>query len=111
MLDLSRKNPFYSLLQEATLLSAIEIFACGTHRGKISALGVKIWYLYSCSIVSVLKPDGEIQGILSQSTVVRYLFENRKQFPEIDQILDKSVSLIYKTLCLSDLNVTYRLNN
>lgn len=42
-------------------------------------------------LVSILKPDGEIQAILSQSTVVRYLFENRKQFPEIDQVFDKSV--------------------
>lgn len=71
--DLSRKNPFYSILQEATLLSAVEIFACGTHR------------------VSILKPDGKIEGILSQSTVVKYLFENRRQFPEIDQILDKTI--------------------
>ncbi|KAI7906053.1 uncharacterized protein BX663DRAFT_428951 [Cokeromyces recurvatus] len=71
--DLSRKNPFYSIMQEATLLSAVEVFACGTHR------------------VSILKPDGEVAGILSQSTVVKYLFENRKQFPEIDEILDKSI--------------------
>lgn len=32
-LDLSRKNPFYSILPESTLISAIEEFACGTHRG------------------------------------------------------------------------------
>ncbi|KAG2218892.1 hypothetical protein INT45_007619, partial [Circinella minor] len=32
--DLSQKNPFYSILPESTLLSAIEEFACGTHRGK-----------------------------------------------------------------------------
>lgn len=45
------------------------------------------------SIVSILRPDGKIEGILSQSTVVKYLFENRRQFPEIDQILDKTVSV------------------
>ncbi|KAI8077124.1 hypothetical protein BDF21DRAFT_422102 [Thamnidium elegans] len=71
--DLSRKNPFYSILQEATLLSAVETFACGTHR------------------VSILKPDGEIGGILSQSTVVRYLYENRKQFPALDEVMNKTV--------------------
>ncbi|KAI9478297.1 MAG: hypothetical protein EXX96DRAFT_570319 [Benjaminiella poitrasii] len=71
--DLSRKNPFYSVLKEATLLSAVEVFACGTHR------------------VSVLNSEGDIAGILSQSTVVRYLFDNRKQFPEIDEILDKTI--------------------
>lgn len=32
-LDLSQKNPFYSILPEATLLSAVEEFAYGTHRG------------------------------------------------------------------------------
>ncbi|CEP10984.1 hypothetical protein [Parasitella parasitica] len=71
--DLSRKNPFYSILQEATLLSAVEIFACGTHR------------------VSILRPDGRVKGILSQSTVVKYLFENRKQFLEIDSVLNKTI--------------------
>ncbi|GAA5802332.1 hypothetical protein EDC94DRAFT_621826 [Helicostylum pulchrum] len=71
--DLSRKNPFYSILEEATLLSAVEIFACGTHR------------------VSILKPDGEIGGILSQSTVVRYLYENRKQFPILDEVMNKTI--------------------
>ncbi|KAI8637633.1 hypothetical protein BD408DRAFT_424159 [Parasitella parasitica] len=71
--DLSRKNPFYSILEEATLLSAVEIFASGTHR------------------VSILEPDGSVKGILSQSTVVKYLFENRKRFPEIDSVLDKTI--------------------
>jgi hypothetical protein len=32
--DLSQKNPFYSILPEATLLSSVEEFASGTHRGK-----------------------------------------------------------------------------
>ncbi|OBZ85115.1 Protein SDS23, partial [Choanephora cucurbitarum] len=71
--DLSRKNPFYSILEEATLLSALEIFAYGTHR------------------VSMLNPEGDISGILSQSTVVNYLYENRKQFPEIDQAMNKTI--------------------
>lgn len=43
-------------------------------------------------LVSILKPDGEIGGILSQSTVVKYLFDNRKQFPELDQVMNKTVS-------------------
>lgn len=33
-LDLSQKNPFYSILPEATLLSAVEEFSYGIHRGK-----------------------------------------------------------------------------
>lgn len=39
----------------------------------------------------MLNPEGEISGILSQSTVVKYLYENRKQFPEIDQVMNKTV--------------------
>ncbi|ORX49198.1 CBS-domain-containing protein [Hesseltinella vesiculosa] len=71
--DLSQRNPFYSIMHETTLLSAVEIFACGTHR------------------VCVLKPDGTIKGILSQSTVVKYLYEHRRQFPEIDDLLNRTV--------------------
>jgi len=71
--DLSRKNPFYSILEEATLISAVEIFACGTHR------------------VTILNSNGEVKGILSQSNVVRYLFENRKQFPDIDEVMNKTI--------------------
>lgn len=70
--DLSRKNPFYSILEEATLLSAVEIFACGTHR------------------VSIMN-GSQIQGILSQSNVVKFLFENRKQFPDIDEVMNKTI--------------------
>ncbi|ORZ24199.1 hypothetical protein BCR42DRAFT_480167 [Absidia repens] len=71
--DLSQKNPFYSILPEATLISAVEEFSCGTHR------------------VCVLKPDGQIKGILSQSTVVKYLYENKHQFPEIDAMMNKTL--------------------
>ncbi|KAI7858290.1 hypothetical protein BDC45DRAFT_457979 [Circinella umbellata] len=71
--DLSQKNPFYSILPESTLLSAIEEFACGTHR------------------VCVLDHSGGIQGILSQSTVVEYLYNNRKQFPSIEKLLGQTL--------------------
>ncbi|KAJ8659050.1 hypothetical protein O0I10_005088 [Lichtheimia ornata] len=71
--DLSRKNPFYSILPESTLLSAIEEFACGTHR------------------VCVLEPSGEVKGILSQSTVIEYLYNNRKQFPTIEKLLGQTL--------------------
>lgn len=93
-IDLSRKNPFYSILQEATLLSAVEIFACGTHRGMwINFIFQNKLLIFAlCFIVSILKSNGEIGSILSQSSVVKYLFENRKQFPEIDKALNKSVS-------------------
>ncbi|KAI9359835.1 hypothetical protein BD770DRAFT_362802 [Pilaira anomala] len=71
--DLSQKNPFYSILPEATLLSAVEEFAYGTHR------------------VCVLNPDGSIKGILSQSTVARYIYDNQRHFPEIEAIMNKTL--------------------
>ncbi|KAI7900264.1 uncharacterized protein BX663DRAFT_518067 [Cokeromyces recurvatus] len=71
--DLSQKNPFYSIMPEATLLSVVEEFAYGTHR------------------VCVLNPDGTIKGILSQSTVARYLFENQRHFPDIECMMNKTL--------------------
>ncbi|KAI8329167.1 hypothetical protein EDC96DRAFT_549177 [Choanephora cucurbitarum] len=82
--DLSRKNPFYSILEEATLLSALEIFAYGTHRENEQVIEMSY-------IVSMLNSEGDISGILSQSTVVNYLYENRKQFPQIDQVMNKTI--------------------
>ncbi|KAL0087962.1 hypothetical protein J3Q64DRAFT_1735416 [Phycomyces blakesleeanus] len=75
--DLSQKNPFYSILPEATLLSAVEEFGCGTHR------------------VSILRPDGGIDGILSQSTVVRYLYDNQRRFPAIESLLSKTLRQLH----------------
>lgn len=43
--DLSQKNPFYSIMPEATLLSAVEEFAYGTHRGNV--------FLVYCSTIDV----------------------------------------------------------
>ncbi|CAO3684818.1 unnamed protein product [Rhizopus stolonifer] len=71
--DLSQKNPFYSILPEATLLSTVEEFAYGIHR------------------VSVLNPDGSIKGILSQSTVTEYLYMNQRNFPDIECIMNKTL--------------------
>ncbi|KAI8341244.1 hypothetical protein BC941DRAFT_416307 [Chlamydoabsidia padenii] len=71
--DLSQKNPFCSVLPEATLASVVEEFSCGIHR------------------VSVMNPDGRIKGILSQSTVVKYFYENKYQFPEISALFNKTL--------------------
>ncbi|KAG0163778.1 cell separation during budding [Apophysomyces sp. BC1015] len=75
--DLSQKNPFYSILSETSLFSAVEAFGCGTHR------------------VCVLKPEGDIKGILSQSTVVKFLYNRRHQFPEIEAIMNKTLRQLH----------------
>ncbi|CEI94059.1 hypothetical protein RMCBS344292_08282 [Rhizopus microsporus] len=71
--DLSQKNPFYSILPEATLLSAVEEFAYGIHR------------------VCVLNPDGSIKGILSQSNVARYLYTNQRSFSDVERVMNKTL--------------------
>ncbi|KAH8552800.1 hypothetical protein BGW37DRAFT_423513 [Umbelopsis sp. PMI_123] len=71
--DLSRKNPFCSILPEATLLSVLDEFACGTHR------------------VAVTSPRGDIMGILSQSRVIEYLYRNIMHFPELHRFASKSL--------------------
>jgi hypothetical protein len=60
--DLSRKNPFYSIQQDSTLSSAIEIFALGTHRGKKKKKIICSMDLFD-GLVCVMKPDGGIQVI------------------------------------------------
>ncbi|KAI8983459.1 hypothetical protein BDB01DRAFT_760405 [Pilobolus umbonatus] len=71
--DLSEKNPFYSIMPEATLVATVEEFAYGIHR------------------VCVLNPDGSIKGILSQSNVARYLYDNQRHFPDIDIMMKKTL--------------------
>lgn len=46
--DLSQKNPFNAILPEATVLSAIEEFACGTHRGKKLTHGSCATWIATC---------------------------------------------------------------
>ncbi|CAO3693459.1 unnamed protein product [Umbelopsis ramanniana] len=75
--DLSRKNPFCSVLPEATLISVLDEFSCGTHR------------------VAVTLPNGEIMGILSQSRVIEYLYRNITHFPELHRVASKSLRQLH----------------
>ncbi|CAG8832564.1 36999_t:CDS:2, partial [Racocetra persica] len=51
--NLSKKNPFYSVLPETSLLQVVELFGSGTHR------------------VAVVDADGILKGILTQSRFAR----------------------------------------
>lgn len=67
--DLGRKEPTSFLQDSANLLKAIETFGKGVHR------------------VIVTKEDTkEFVGVLSQSTLVKFLWENGRSFPVIDQM-------------------------
>ncbi|CAM0141588.1 cell separation during budding [Umbelopsis sp. WA50703] len=71
--DLSRKNPFCSVLPEATLVSILDEFACATHR------------------VAVMQSNGNIMGILSQSRVIEHLYKNIRHFPDLHPLVNKSL--------------------
>ncbi|RIB25299.1 hypothetical protein C2G38_510195 [Gigaspora rosea] len=70
--DLSKKNPFYSVLPETSLLQVVELFGSGTHR--------------------VVDANGIIKGILTQSRVVNYFYQNVTKFPPIEQLFPKTLN-------------------
>ncbi|CAB4416594.1 unnamed protein product [Rhizophagus irregularis] len=71
--DISNRNPFYSVFPETSLLQVVELFGSGTHR------------------VSVVDADGNMKGILTQSRVINYLYNNVTKFPQIEELFPKSL--------------------
>jgi hypothetical protein len=67
--DLGREEPLVTLPPSANLTSAIETFGGGVHR-----------------IVIVKENSSDVIGILSQSRLVKFLWENGRSFPVIDQL-------------------------
>jgi CBS domain-containing protein len=66
---LGRKDPLVKLPHTANLIQAIETFGGGVHR-----------------IIVVEQNTDEVVGILSQSRLVKFLWENGRSFPVIDQL-------------------------
>ncbi|PVU85202.1 hypothetical protein BB559_007141 [Furculomyces boomerangus] len=60
--DISTSNPFYAVMPESSLAQIIDIFSSGVHR------------------VAVMCDNDKIMGILSQSSVIKYLVNNLKVF-------------------------------
>ena len=67
--SLGTKEPFVILPHTAKLTKAIEAFGSGVHR----LIVVKEW-------------TNEVVGVLSQFKVIKFLWENAKSFPVIDQM-------------------------
>lgn len=67
--DLGREEPLVTLPPSANLVSAIETFGGGVHR-----------------IVVVKENSSDVMGIFSQSRLVKFLWENGRSFPVIDQL-------------------------
>jgi CBS domain-containing protein len=65
--DLSRKNPFYSVIPESSLRVAIDVMKSGIHR------------------LNVMNESSQIVGVLSQTDILRFIASK----PEIMTVLDK----------------------
>lgn len=68
--DLGRKDPLVTLPATASVVKAIEIFGGGIHR---------------VVVVDENKAD-EVVGVFSQFRLVKFLWENGRSFPVIDQL-------------------------
>lgn len=67
--DLVPKEPLTTLPSSASLMTAVETFGSGVHR-----------------IVVLREGSNEVAGIVSQSRLVKFLWENGRSFPIIDQL-------------------------
>ncbi|OCK82426.1 hypothetical protein K432DRAFT_380434 [Lepidopterella palustris CBS 459.81] len=67
--DLGKREPLITLPHTDDLAKAMEVFGSGIHR-----------------ILVVQEHTTDVIGILSQLTLVRFFWENRKSFPAIDQL-------------------------
>ncbi|KAF7164239.1 hypothetical protein CNMCM6106_000820 [Aspergillus hiratsukae] len=68
--ELSRSEPLTTLPASANLMTAVETFGGGVHR----------------VIVVDERKDGDVVGIVSQFRLVKFLWENGRSFPVIDQL-------------------------
>ena len=68
------KDPFYKLSENENLSNVISILGSGVHR------------------IAITDPDmTQIKGILSQRRLVKYLWDNARQFPDLEPLLNTSL--------------------
>ena len=72
--SLGTKEPFVTLPHTANLTKAVETFGGGIHR-----------------IVVVQEGTSNVIGILSQLRLVKFLWENGRSFPTIDQLYSQNI--------------------
>lgn len=72
--SLGSKEPFVMLPHTAKLSKAIEAFGGGVHR-----------------LIIVREWTNEVIGLLSQSNLVKFLWDNGKSFPLIDQLYPQTI--------------------
>ena len=67
--NLGRTDPFTTLPHTADLMQAVEAFGQGIHR-----------------LVVVKEGTDQVVGVLSQTRLVRFLWENGRSFPVLEQL-------------------------
>ena len=73
--DLGNKEPMTTLPATANVMTAVETFGGGVHR----------------VVVVNVQNDNEVLGIFSQFRLVKFLWENGRTFPVIDQLYPRAV--------------------
>lgn len=73
--DLGRKEPLTTLPASASVMTAVQTFGGGVHR----------------VVVVSERDDNEVLGIFSQFRLVKFLWENGRSFPVIDQLYPQSL--------------------
>ncbi|XRM41776.1 cell separation during budding [Aspergillus tubingensis] len=73
--DLGRKEPLTTLPASASVMTAVQTFGGGVHR----------------VVVVSERDDNEVVGIFSQFRLVKFLWENGRSFPVIDQLYPQSL--------------------
>lgn len=71
---LGSKEPLTTLSRSTNLIKAVEVFGSGVHR-----------------IVVLEEGSDEVVGIVSQSRLVKFLWENGRSFPKIDELYSQSL--------------------
>lgn len=73
--DLGRKEPLTTLPASASVMTAVETFGGGVHR----------------VVVVDERRQNEVVGIFSQFRLVKFLWENGRSFPVIDQLYPQAL--------------------
>ncbi|KAF9426801.1 cell separation during budding [Entomortierella beljakovae] len=71
--DLSGKDPFCTVISETRLGAVVNDFSTGIHR------------------MAIMGPTGSVTGILSQSSVLRYLHDHVNDFPQLKPLMQSSI--------------------
>lgn len=91
IVKLTPKNPFYKLPENETLTTAMNILGSGVHR------------------VAICNPEMTfVKGILSQRRLVKYLWNNAKQFTSLESLFNYSLQDLQIGVLNSQYKVTSR---